>query len=295
MGSKYFQGVMMRYAAGVAGIIVTFGNFVACGSQLYQVSVKEDFSPSEQVKAANPEMENPDSTLYGIHAPSGWKELPIRFQFGKDMNQEQKVHFLAAIKTWEWAVGKNLFEYLGTHEQTNGDTFVDLYSSLTDEVNGQYLDANWVKTKKPNYVLATTIWNNGPDYSLITKADIRFNEEHYIIGNSLTNFATDTKEVVDMQSLALHELGHFLGLAHVDAEVDSLSIMNPSLFIGEGLTSRRLSRGDIDRIQLVYGCEGNSCDVDALLEEAEDMYSNEAFEKTAALWLDSNAPSLRAH
>ena len=178
---------------------------------------------------------------------------------------------------------------------TNGDSFTDLYSSLTDDINGQYLDDDWNKTKKPTYVLATTIWNNGPDYSLITKADIRFNNEHYIIGNSLTNSASDTKEVVDMQSLALHELGHFLGLAHIDTDVDSLSIMNPSLFIGEGLTSRRLSRGDIERIQLVYGCEGKACDIEKLMAESEEMFNNDAFEKTAELWLNSNSPSLRAH
>ena len=29
--------------------------------------------------------------------------------------------------------------------------------------------------------------------------------------------------------------------------------MNPSLFIGEGMITRRLSRGDIDRIRSVYG------------------------------------------
>ena len=115
MKHKIFQNIMFKYAAGVLGIVVTFGNFVACGSQLYQVSVQEDFEPSQAVQRANPEMNDPDSTLYGIHAPSGWQNLPIIFQFGGEMNQEQKLHFLAAIKTWEWAVGKNLFEYEGTH------------------------------------------------------------------------------------------------------------------------------------------------------------------------------------
>ena len=284
-----FKNVMMQYALGGIATFAVFSNFVACGSQLYQVSVQEDFTVSST--GSNPDMEDPESSLYAIHAPNGWQELPIRFQFGQKMTHEQKLHFLAAIKTWEWAVGKNLFEFLGTHE-ASGDSFQDLYSSLGDTTNGQYLDEDWGKTKKPEYVLATAIWNNGPDYNIITQADIRFNTQHYIIGNSLTNFATDDKEVVDMQSLALHELGHFLGLAHVDADVDNLSIMNPTLFIGEGLTSRRLSRSDIERIQLIYGCEGPACNIDALMSGAEELYTQDSFEKTAQLWLDSNSSSL---
>ena len=110
-------------------------------------------------------------------------------------------------------------------------------------------------------MLATTIWNNGVDYNHIAKADIRFNQEYYIIGDSLTLSATEDREVVDMQSLALHELGHLLGLAHTSEKVDSLSIMNPSLYIGEGLTSRKLSRDDITRIQTIYGCKGKACDI----------------------------------
>ena len=280
----------LKYAGSMAAIALVFGNFVACGSQFYQVSVEEDFTATAATQAANPDMNDPKSTLYGIHAPSGWQTLPIPFRFGKDMDNEQKLHFLAAIKTWEKAVGMNLFSYAGTHELTNGDTFKDLYSSLNDTINGQYLDGNWRKTDKPNFVLATTIWNNGlNDPRQIAKADIRFNNEHYLIGDSLVISATDDKEVVDMQSLALHELGHLLGLAHVDVEVDSLSIMNPSLFIGEGLTSRRISKGDIERIQQIYGCDSIACDVDSIAETLEVDQEGESSTQTAQLWLDSQA------
>lgn len=281
-----------KYILSVLMIIMVFSGFVACGSQFYQVSVKEDFE--SPLPSSNPDMEDPESTLYGIHAPQGWSNIPINFQFGKDLNVDQKIQFLTAIKTWEWAVGKQLFAYTGTHPIT-GDNFEDLYSSLKDGVNGQYLDANWTKTKKPTYVLATTIWNNQSDYTTIAKADIRFNQQHYVIGNSLYVEPEDDRQVVDMQSLALHELGHFLGLAHVDVEVDALSIMNPSLFIGEGLTSRRLSRSDIERIQLIYGCEGYACDIDALVDEAASTNQEETFEQVAKLWLESATPTYTAH
>ena len=97
---------------------------------------------------------------------------------------------------------------------------------------------------------------------IITTADIRFNFQHYNIGDSFSLIQNDERVVVDMESLALHELGHLLGLAHITAESDPYSIMNPSLLIGEGLSNRKVSRGDIERMQKIYGCAGVACDID---------------------------------
>ncbi len=273
-----------KYLIGAGTLLFSFVNFVACGSQLYQVSVRDDLDVT-RVQQANPEYSDPESTLYGIHASSGWRSLPISFKLGTDMDYNQKQELLAAMQKWEWATGKSLFEFQGTHSDTKGDSFKDLFSSLGDEVNGHYIDTDWDKTSKPTYVLATTIWNNTNSYSEIATADIRFNSQHYVIGDSLLVESEANKQVVDMQSLAIHELGHLLGLAHVDEEVDPVSVMNPSLFIGEGLTSRKLSRSDIARIQTIYGCEGDACDIDALIEQQEHAEAGE-LSLTAKQWLD---------
>jgi uncharacterized protein YjaZ len=81
------------------------------------------------------------------------------------------------------------------------------------------------------------------------------------MSDALRQGPIDEREIVDMQSLATHELGHWLGLAHVPEEYDSSSIMNPSIMIGEGLANRSLSMGDIQRIQKIYGCTGTACDI----------------------------------
>lgn len=279
--------LVAKYLGGVLGIGLIFSSFVACGTGLYKVSVKEDLDNSKMA-AANPSSVDKSSTLYGIHAPQGWQKLPISFRFDPGLNEDQKIQLMAAMKRWEWATGKVLFSFDGNHVGVTGDSFKDLYSSLADSINGNYLDANWEKTKKPDYVLATTIWSNGADYSTITKADLRFNAEYYVIGDSFEVKADGKKEVVDMQSLALHELGHLLGLGHVDEDVDSLSIMNPTLFIGEGLTTRKLAKSDIERIQQIYGCSGDACDVDGLLKAQEEKnWDNLAL--TAKQWVDSGA------
>lgn len=209
------------------------------------------------------------STYLSIHSPKGWAKLPIPYKFSASLTDEQKRGLISAMETWEKAVGKKLFEYSGDDSKT-GDNFNDLYSSLDDRINGHYEDNDWSKTGKPENVLATAIWDNAAyDNQIIATADLRFNSQYYIIGDSFTLSATPEKEVVDMESLALHELGHLLGLSHVDAEKDPYSIMNPTLYIGEGLANRRISKGDIELIQKIYGCEGEACDIETLYTKLE--------------------------
>lgn len=274
-----------KYIGGMGGIAFTFASFIACGTQMYKVSVHEDIDATK-TEAAAPHSTDKTHTLYGIHASNGWNGKLIPFRFGKDMSQTQKVHLMAAMERWEWACGKKLFAFDGEDAGVTGDSFKDLYSSLSDNVNGHYLDDNWGKTGKPESVLATTIWSNGLDTSIIAKADIRFNNQHYLIGDSMTLKAKDNKDVVDMQSLALHELGHLLGLTHIDEASDALSIMNPALFIGEGLSSRAISRGDIERIQTIYGCEGKACDIDGLIHQQENV-DWASLTQTAETWLNA--------
>ena len=266
--------IYINYLLLMGALLGFFGLFVACGSQFYRISVGDDFEPvKSQTAQSGATASSSDGTtsgtvVLGIHAVDGWNSLPVPVKFSRDLSPEQRANQDAAMNTWEQAVGKKLFQVTGV-DTKSGDDFPDLYSSLNDDVNGYYLDKNWAKTGKAEYVLATTIWNNGSSNDVMTKADIRFNGTAYIIGDSLKIKSTNTQEVVDMQSLALHELGHFLGLSHIDPSVDATSIMNPSLYIGEGLTSRFLSKGDLSRIQEIYGCSGSSCDIDTLYKNMQ--------------------------
>jgi len=259
--------LIITYMIIISAILALFSGFISCGAQLYKVPLKDDVDS----RLMSQEAIDPNSPNYGIHAPKGWSTLPIKVKTAQDLSEKQRQMILAAMETWEWAVGKQLFTDAGIHQGVTGDSFSNLYISLSDNINGHYYDYNWAKTGKQKMVLATTIWQNlAQDPSFIETSDIRYNAEKYMIGDSLELVSDGEREVVDLQSLALHELGHFLGLAHVSEEYDRYSIMNPALFIGEGLITREISHDDIERIQKIYGCEGNACDIDALMEEQEE-------------------------
>lgn len=270
--------LIVKYGVMFAITVFVFANFIACGARMYKVSLVEDHDARSIPRHAH----DPESKYFGIHAVDGWKELPIHFKVSYELNEQQIEGLKRAMETWEIAVGKKLFVFEGVHK-LSGDSFNDLYSSLTDNINGHYLDSDWQKTGKSQMVLATTIWSNDNNNTdQITTADIRFNSQYYLIGNSykIDQRPNDAREIVDMESLALHELGHLLGLSHIKETEDPNSIMNPSLYIGEGLTSRSLSRGDIERMQRIYSCEDSACDIDTVLTKLEEREKTTSSEES---------------
>jgi len=271
--------LFIRYTLFILIIGGLFTNFVACGAQMYQVSLKDDTHLQEDDGTADPTAAN-----FGLHSPNGWSTLPIRFKVDQSLSPEQKTGLIKAMTTWEMAVGKKLFVFEGVHVGVTGDSFPDLYSSLDDRVNGHYLDGDWSKTGKKDVVLATTIWENSRDNAKkITTADIRFNSNHYLIANAITAASDDEREIVDMETLAMHELGHLLGLTHVNGFVDRNSVMSPTVYIGSGLTNRLLSKGDIERLQKIYGCEGSACDVDATMAKINSLQRGQKKTETSEL------------
>jgi hypothetical protein len=266
------MSVGLKYLALVGSTLLVFANFVACGAQMYQVSMRGDHDSTR----SHPDAHDPKSNRYGLHASHGWIRLPIRFKVGSKMEDKQINGLRQAMQSWESAVGRKLFDFGGVHVNVEGDSFPDLFSSLSDGTNGNYLDHDWLKTQKADVILATTIWQNAPgDDETIETADIRYNLQHYVLGDALEMRKSDTREVVDMESLALHELGHLLGLTHIEADVDGQSIMNPTLYVGEGLINRRLSAGDVERVQKIYGCQGKACDIESTVRKISRIKSGD--------------------
>jgi hypothetical protein len=274
------RNLLLAYLSVTTVLSTSLGGYVACGAQKYRVPVhgtEETSAPSRantgssSMAAKAAAKTGASANLVGTHSSQGWgKNLPIRFKVTDDMASATTDELKKAMGNWELAIGKKIFQFDGV-EKKKGVDFKSLYSPLDDSQNGHYFDFNWAKaTEKSNTVLATTIWENDPsDPNVIVKGDIRYNAEFYIFGDALKEFSVGKKTIVDMESLALHEVGHLLGLSHITENDDRYSVMNPSLFIGEGMMTRRLSEGDIERIRSVYGV--GDATLAANLERANDF------------------------
>jgi hypothetical protein len=279
--------LVVTYSVFMFGTAAGLGGFVACGAPSYRVPVHGDETETQGATENNSgkskysgasgdkKMNEQGTALLGVHSQEGWsKSGPIQFYTSSEASEKFVSQLRTAMKTWEKAIGKELFIYQGVESKTGRD-FAALYEPLNDKINGHYLDFTWLSsTGKSAGVLATTIWENDPkDVQSIVKADIRYNAQYYVFGDALREYSQGQRTVVDLESLALHELGHLLGLSHINPDEDKYSVMNPSLFIGEGMATRRLSRGDVERIRSIYGV-GNPDDLKDL-EIADESASKD--------------------
>jgi hypothetical protein len=278
------QPLFIKYICAVAGMTVLFSQFIACGVELYQLDLLDDVicldaKPSLALTDDKKEP-HPNDPYYGLSSPNGWETLPIKVWFSDDMTDSQIEAIGNAMATWENGIGQpgRLFAPQGRHDGITGDDFSSASGSLNDRHNGFYLDKDWQKIidmdNKTALSLATTVFQQCyGSAKRISEADIRYNEEFFIMGNSLIDQRSEDRDIIDLETLALHELGHFLGLGHVKEKV---SVMTPTIIKGEGMQFRIPSQKDLERIQKIYGCEGLACDIEAYLEALVRQKANDS-------------------
>ncbi len=165
-----------------------------------------------------------------------------------------------AINTWNNAIGRSILTLRTGVDTYSGNSFPGLYTPLQNPFKALYYDeisggsGGWVNnTGKNSNIIATTIYNSNGNS--IFGADIRFNRDAYVFGDTTTGNNTSTAYIADMESIALHELGHVLGLGHAINEANS--VMYPYINVGSNnssllTTARCLSANDVARIRSIY-------------------------------------------
>lgn len=125
---------------------------------------------------------------------------------------------------------------------------VDFLKYLDDSIYSLSFPSEWnlrnSNGQLENDVLAITIYKYRNSTKQMLHADIIFNPNY--------DFSTiQDNSKMDLETVLTHELGHFLGLQHIDENDDPNSIMNASIRYGQ--VKRSLSQGDVERVQARYG------------------------------------------
>jgi hypothetical protein len=217
-------------------------NLLACGAAQNKRSIDENRSQNA----------NATQTAEGpFHSLTGWTE---KVNYYIDDNSPDAVveAGIKAAETWNDAMGREVLTFNGVAKMPRGD---ELYSSLDDTYTMVYFEKNWKNTTgKADTTLATTVWENANGSDRIIKGDVILNGEtyHFCDAMDVTRNIGEILDIVDAETVLVHEFGHLLGLDHVDVEDDPESVMHAKTYIGPNMSFRSLSDGDVHNIRQVY-------------------------------------------
>ncbi|WP_186649686.1 matrixin family metalloprotease [Fluviispira vulneris] len=230
-------------------IICTFNILVSCGSQVNSFFLNEDEKENQAIVYAE-----------------GWGnqyKYPLVILLNNEIEKENvniSKQIQNAMDTWNNAIGKKILTLKLVNKIPSENNFISLYSPLNYKNSIIYFDKKnekndgWhERTGKDRNILASTIFRS--ERNIIINAAIRFNHDNYLFGNTKTDHGNGKQILVDMESIALHEFGHVLGLGHMLSE--SSSVMYPFINTGRDSidspsTVRCLSKNDINRIRKIY-------------------------------------------
>jgi hypothetical protein len=239
-----FQLEKLMLGGRMRALIATALSFtlLACGASQNKRSIDENRSQNANV---NTKAEGP------FHSLTGWTEK-VSFYIddtAPDTVVEAGIH---AAESWNDAMGREVLTFTGVAKMPRGD---ELYSSLDDTYTMVYFEKKWKNTTgKADTTLATTVWENANGSDRIIKGDVILNAEtyHYCDAMDVARNLGEDLDIVDAETVLLHEFGHLLGLDHVDVDDDPESVMHAKTYIGPNMSFRSLSDGDVQNIRQVY-------------------------------------------
>lgn len=154
----------------------------------------------------------------------------VRLYYEKSVPQDIVTELKEAIYTWEASIGRRVFDLQGPIDMSGGPK-QDGYSVV-------YWMSDWDQNRVTLEQARTDIYWVG---NQLTEADLALNARGFSI-RSLPG-----PNDVDARSLILHELGHALGLAHMDAQASVMAKSLPS-----GFYRRDLKSADVNSVKCEY-------------------------------------------
>lgn len=192
-------------------------------------------------EAPQEELDVSRGAIEGVEDPSLWDQsvFPLTLLVSDSFDSNERAAIQAMGNAWENSTNKNFFN---TDFQTSEKSITNL-NQYRDNSYAVYKVTEWDNTLPATALAVTQIYgvkSNGR--VIINHADILVNYDNF-------NFNTDMGPGYDLQTVILHEMGHFLGLYHSDTSTDS-SVMFPS--IGRFTINRTPKQLDIDALEAKY-------------------------------------------
>lgn len=162
---------------------------------------------------------SPETSSGNINAaaPYVWSEYsaPKNLAISASFSTEEETNIIDMYTEWEIATAnkKDLFTHT-LEQQEVSSTTLNLDSLGDDNVYGVYKITHWPTSLERTALAVTQIF--GIRYN-IGKANeyVRIEHADILINDHLYNFrTTNTGSGFDLQTVILHELGHFMGLPH---------------------------------------------------------------------------------
>ncbi len=162
-----------------------------------------------------------------------WKGQIAKMYIHSSVPQEYHSVIRSAADVWNSEVGVDVIS-IETVVGGQGKPTQDGYNII-------YWMNTWDAKKKSEQARTTIYWKG----SHIYEADIRINDKNHNF--SLTKNAESGK--VDFYSLMVHEMGHVLGLAHIEPEAQSVM----HAYLSNGTERRSLFEKDQSTLKCEYG------------------------------------------
>lgn len=200
--------------------------------------------------------DNPSKSMWRSQA-----SFPLTIKYGKDFDTDEISAIETSTGNWTDSVQNEIQFFDVKPSDLNKKNTL---SSYEDSELGIYKLNSWPTELPPTALAVTQIFgsriNSGKssEYVEIEHADILMNYENF-------SFTTDNTWGYDLETVLIHELGHFLGLYHDDVSIDD-SVMYPT--VSRYNDNKYPKQKDIDNILNKYSISKASSQNSALAENS---------------------------